>query len=166
MCTMGKVIGGGLPVGAYGGKREIMELVAPAGPVYQAGTLSGNPLAMTAGIKTLEILNREGAYEKLEQLTKKLIDGILDAAREAGHEVTGGHVPGMFGFFFNQGPVMCFEDASKSDTAKFARWHRGMLEEGIYLAPSQYEAGFMSIAHTEADIDATIAAAKKVMKQI
>eukprot|EP01025_Chloroclados_australasicus_P035553 TRINITY_DN3621_c0_g1_i1.p1 TRINITY_DN3621_c0_g1~~TRINITY_DN3621_c0_g1_i1.p1 ORF type:complete len:469 (+),score=77.12 TRINITY_DN3621_c0_g1_i1:107-1513(+) len=166
MCTMGKVIGGGLPVGAYGGKREIMELVAPAGPVYQAGTLSGNPLAMTAGIKTLEIMGREGAYEKLEKLTKMLLEGILEAAREAGHEVCGGYVPGMFGFFFNKGPVSSFEEASKSDTAKFARWHRAMLEEGIYLAPSQYEAGFMSIAHTEEDVQATIAAAQRAMKRI
>eukprot|EP01023_Acetabularia_acetabulum_P011659 TRINITY_DN1541_c0_g1_i7.p1 TRINITY_DN1541_c0_g1~~TRINITY_DN1541_c0_g1_i7.p1 ORF type:complete len:464 (-),score=106.15 TRINITY_DN1541_c0_g1_i7:108-1499(-) len=166
LSTMGKVIGGGLPVGAYGGKREIMELVAPAGPVYQAGTLSGNPLAMTAGIKTLEIMGREGAYEKLDKLSKTLIEGILNAGREAGHQVCGAHVPGMFGFFFREGPVSCFEEASKSDTAKFARWHRGMLEEGIYLAPSQYEAGFMSIAHTEADVQATIAAAERVMKRI
>merc|ERR1711937_1022434 len=108
--TMGKVIGGGLPVGAYGGRKDIMEMVAPAGPMYQAGTLSGNPLAMAAGIKTLEILARPGAYEHLDQVTSKLINGIMDAAREAGHEVTGGSISGMFGFFFNPGPVNNFED--------------------------------------------------------
>mmetsp|Transcript_1918 Transcript_1918/g.3720 ORF Transcript_1918/g.3720 Transcript_1918/m.3720 type:complete len:187 (-) Transcript_1918:255-815(-) len=160
--TMGKVIGGGLPVGAYGGKKEIMEMVAPAGPMYQAGTLSGNPLAMAAGIATLERLSQPGTYEKLDKLTDKLINGIMDAAKEAGHEVCGGHISGMFGFFFTKGPVSCFADAAKSDTEKFARWHRGMLERGIYLAPSQYEAGFMSLAHTEEDIDNTIAAAKEV----
>lgn len=164
--TMGKVIGGGLPVGAYGGRRDIMELVAPAGPMYQAGTLSGNPLAMAAGIKTLEILKRPGSYEKLDKLSKKLIDGILAAGKAAGHDVTGGYVRGMFGFFFCKGPVNCFADASKSDTKKFGRWHRAMLERGVYLAPSQYEAGFMSLAHTEEDVDKTIAIAQEVMKLI
>uniref|UniRef100_I2CQR0 glutamate-1-semialdehyde 2,1-aminomutase n=1 Tax=Nannochloropsis gaditana (strain CCMP526) TaxID=1093141 RepID=I2CQR0_NANGC len=164
--TMGKVIGGGLPVGAYGGRKDIMETVAPAGPMYQAGTLSGNPLAMTAGIKTLEILKRPGAYEKLDRLTERLITGILKEGKAAGHAICGGHVSGMFGFFFTEGPVRCFADAAKSDTAKFAKWHRGMLEHGVYLAPSQYEAGFMSLAHTEADVDATIAAAKEVFKTL
>jgi len=160
--TMGKVIGGGLPVGAYGGRADIMAEVAPAGPMYQAGTLSGNPLAMTAGIKTLEILSRPGSYEHLDKITSKLINGILDAGREAGHDVCGGSISGMFGFFFTKGPVNNFADASKSDTEKFARWHRGMLERGVYLAPSQYEAGFTSLAHTDADVEATIAAAKEV----
>jgi len=164
--TMGKVIGGGLPVGAYGGKREIMEMVAPAGPMYQAGTLSGNPLAMTAGIKTLEKLKAGDSYEQLDRITEKLINGILDAAREAGHMVCGGHIRGMFGFFFCEGPVTCFADATKSDTEKFARWHRAMIQRGIYLAPSQYEAGFTSLAHTDEDIDATIAAAKEVFAEI
>jgi len=164
--TMGKVIGGGLPVGAYGGRRDIMEMVAPAGPMYQAGTLSGNPLAMTAGLKTLEILRREGSYEHLDTLTKKLISGILSAARENGHAVCGGYISGMFGFFFTEGPVNCFADAAKSDTQKFGRWHRAMLEKGIYLAPSQYEAGFMSLAHTDADVEATIAAAREVFAKL
>lgn len=164
--TMGKVIGGGMPVGAYGGRRDIMELVAPAGPMYQAGTLSGNPLAMAAGIKTLEILQRPGGYEHMERLSKKLMDGILAAGKAAGHDVCGGSIRGMFGFFFCKGPVTCFEEATASDTEKFGRWHRGMLEEGVYLAPSQYEAGFMSLAHTDADIDAAIAAAKKVFAKI
>jgi glutamate-1-semialdehyde 2,1-aminomutase len=143
-----------------------METVAPAGPMYQAGTLSGNPLAMVAGMKTLEILKRPGTYERLDQLTSRLINGILDAGKEAGVPVCGGHISGMFGFFFTEGPVNCFADASKSDTEKFAKWHRGMLERGFYLAPSQYEAGFMSLAHTEEDIDRTIAAAREVMKTL
>jgi len=162
LSTFGKVIGGGLPVGAYAGKKEIMEMVAPAGPMYQAGTLSGNPLAMTAGIETMKRLKQPGTYEQLDKMTAKLINGILDAGREAGHAVTGGHISGMFGFFFCEGPVKCFADAAKSDTEKFARWHRGMLERGVYLAPSQYEAGFMSLAHTEEDIEHTIAMAKEV----
>merc|ERR1719231_1663547 len=144
LSTFGKVIGGGLPVGAYAGKKEIMETVAPAGPMYQAGT--------RAGIETMKILKQPGTYEQLTEKTDKLINGILDAGREAGHAVSGGHISGMFGFFFTEGPVKCFADAAKSDTDKFARWHRGMLERGVYLAPSQYEAGFMSLAHTDADI--------------
>jgi len=166
LTTMGKVIGGGLPVGAYGGRRDIMETVAPAGPMYQAGTLSGNPLAMTAGIKTLEILGRPGAYEHLDRVTGKLINGLLEAGRAEGHAVCGGHISGMFGMFFQEGPVSCFEQAAKSDTEKFARWHRAMLERGVYLAPSQYEAGFTSLAHTDEDIEFTIAAAREVFKEI
>lgn len=164
--TMGKVIGGGLPVGAYGGRKDIMELVAPAGPMYQAGTLSGNPLAMAAGIKTMEILKRPGSYEHLEKITSKLVNGILEAGRANGHAVCGGNISGMYGFFFTEGPVNCFADAAKSDTAKFAKWHRMMLERGVYLAPSQYEAGFTSLAHTDADIDATIEIAKEVMSKL
>merc|ERR1712050_556378 len=164
--TMGKVIGGGLPVGAYGGRKDIMQQVAPAGPMYQAGTLSGNPLAMTAGIETLKKLKEPGTYEYLDKITGKLINGILEAATEAGHAVYGGHISGMFGFFFCEGPVTCFADATKSDTQKFAKWHRKMLEKGVYLAPSAYEAGFTSLAHTEEDVDATIAAAKEVFAQL
>lgn len=166
LTTMGKVIGGGMPVGAYGGRADIMKMVAPSGPMYQAGTLSGNPMAMTAGIKTLEILDRPGAYEHLDNVTGRLVEGILAAGKEAGHEVCGSHVSGMFGFFFCKGPVHNFDDALASDTAKFGRFHRGMLEEGVYLAPSQFEAGFTSLAHTEADIDATIEAVRRVMKRI
>merc|ERR1712187_73772 len=166
LSTFGKVIGGGLPVGAYAGKKEIMEMVAPAGPMYQAGTLSGNPLAMTAGIETMKILKQPGTYEQLDEKTSKLINGILDAGKEAGHAVTGGHISGMFGFFFCEGPVKCFADATKSDTAKFAKWRRMMLERGVYLAPSQYEAGFTSLAHTEEDIDRTIAVAAEVFKEL
>ena len=163
LTTLGKVIGGGLPVGAYGGRKDIMSIVAPAGPMYQAGTLSGNPLAMTAGIKTLELLQKPGSYEYLEKITKRLIDGLLKVARDAGHEVYGGNISGMFGMFFTGEPVRNYDDAKKSDLAKFSRFHRGMLEEGIYLAPSQFEAGFTSLAHTEADVDRTIAAAQKVL---
>ncbi|MGD1856564.1 MAG: glutamate-1-semialdehyde 2,1-aminomutase [Leptolyngbyaceae cyanobacterium] len=163
LTTLGKIIGGGLPVGAYGGRREIMEMVAPAGPVYQAGTLSGNPLAMTAGIKTLEILGRPGTYEQLEEKTNKLITGLLDIAREHGHAVCGGNVSGMFGMFFTEGPVHNYEDAKNSDLKKFSRFHRGMLEQGVYLAPSQFEAGFTSLAHTDDDIANTLAAARNVL---
>lgn len=164
--TMGKVIGGGLPVGAYGGRKDIMSLVAPAGPMYQAGTLSGNPLAMACGIKTLEILKRPGSYEYLEKITTKLVNGIIAAGKEHGHAITGGSVGGMFGFFFNEGPVNSFSDAAKSDGKKFAKWHRMMLERGVYLAPSQFEAGFTSLAHTEEDIDKTIAIAREVMSKL
>jgi glutamate-1-semialdehyde 2,1-aminomutase len=163
LTTMGKVIGGGLPVGAYGGRKDIMSMVAPAGPMYQAGTLSGNPLAMTAGIKTLELLQRPGSYEHLDAMSKRLVAGFRAAAEETGHDFCASHISGMFGFFFCEGPVHSFEDAKKADVAKFGRFHRGMLEQGIYLAPSQFEAGFTSLAHTEADIDKTIAAAKTVM---
>ncbi|MHC5614267.1 MAG: glutamate-1-semialdehyde 2,1-aminomutase [Nostoc sp.] len=166
LTTLGKVIGGGLPVGAYGGRRDIMSMVAPAGPVYQAGTLSGNPLAMTAGIKTLELLQKPGTYEYLERITKKLADGLLQIAKENGHAVCGGQISAMFGLFFTSGPVHNYEDAKKSDTAKFGRFHRGMLEHGVYLAPSQFEAGFTSFAHTEEDIEQTLAVARDVMSSI
>ncbi|MEH2156618.1 glutamate-1-semialdehyde 2,1-aminomutase [Nostoc sp.] len=166
LTTLGKVIGGGLPVGAYGGRRDIMSMVAPAGPVYQAGTLSGNPLAMTAGIKTLELLQKPGTYESLERITKKLADGLLQIAKETGHAVCGGQISAMFGLFFTAGPVHNYEDAKKSDTAKFGRFHRGMLERGVYLAPSQFEAGFTSFAHTEEDIEQTLAVARDVMSSL
>eukprot|EP00603_Paraphysomonas_imperforata_P011766 CAMPEP_0114473480 /NCGR_PEP_ID=MMETSP0104-20121206/13002_1 /TAXON_ID=37642 ORGANISM="Paraphysomonas imperforata, Strain PA2" /NCGR_SAMPLE_ID=MMETSP0104 /ASSEMBLY_ACC=CAM_ASM_000202 /LENGTH=475 /DNA_ID=CAMNT_0001647663 /DNA_START=199 /DNA_END=1629 /DNA_ORIENTATION=- len=157
------IVGGGLPVGAYGGRRDIMEMVAPSGPVYQAGTLSGNPLAMAAGIQTLSMLKTPGTYERLSSLSSRLVKGIIQAGKDTGHDVCGGHVGGMFGFFFSQGPIRCFSDAKKQDVKKFSRWHRLMLERGVYLAPSAYEAGFMSTAHTEADIDRTIAIAREVM---
>jgi glutamate-1-semialdehyde 2,1-aminomutase len=166
LTTMGKVIGGGMPVGAYGGRRDIMEMVAPAGPMYQAGTLSGNPMAMTAGLETLRILRKPGAYEQLDRVTSRLVKGLLEEGRKAGHAITGGSISGMFGLFFCDGPVKNFTDASRSDMKKFARWHRGMLERGVYLAPSQYEAGFTSLAHSEADVDATLAAAREVFKTL
>jgi len=158
LTTMGKVIGGGLPVGAYGGRAEIMAMVAPAGPMYQAGTLSGNPLAMTAGIKTLELLKQPGTYERLEAITKRLSDGIQAAGRDAGVPISGGNISAMFGFFLCEGPVRNFEEAKATDTLLFGKLHRAMLERGVYLAPSSYEAGFTSLAHSDADIDATLAA--------
>ncbi len=166
LTTMGKVIGGGLPVGAYGGRRDIMQMVAPAGPMYQAGTLSGNPLAMTAGIKTLELLQRPGTYDQLDRITQKLADGLLKIAQETGHAACAGQISAMFGLFFTAGPVHNYEDAKQSDTAKFGRFHRGMLEQGIYLAPSQFEAGFTSLAHTDEDIDRTLEAARTVMSSL
>ncbi|PZV23979.1 MAG: glutamate-1-semialdehyde-2,1-aminomutase [Snowella sp.] len=166
LTTLGKVIGGGLPVGAYGGRKDIMSMVAPSGPMYQAGTLSGNPLAMTAGIKTLELLQKPGTYEYLEKITHKLSQGLLQVAKETGHSVCGGSISAMFGMFFTGGPVHNYEDAKKADTAKFGRFHRGMLERGVYLAPSQYEAGFTSLAHTDADIDRTLAIAKEVLSNL
>lgn len=164
--TMGKVIGGGLPVGAYGGRRDIMELVAPAGPMYQAGTLSGNPLAMMAGIKTLDRLSAPGVHKELERKSQMLVDGIIAAGKKHGHAITGGVAGGMFGWFFCEGPVKTFQDATKADPVKFGKWHRAMLQRGVYLAPSMYEAGFMSMAHTEEDIKKTIAIAEEVMSQL
>lgn len=166
LTTLGKIIGGGLPVGAYGGRRDIMSMVAPAGPMYQAGTLSGNPLAMTAGIKTLELLRKPGTYEYLDQITNKLASGLLQIATETGHAACNGQISGMFGLFFTSGSVHNYDDAKKSDTAKFGRFHRGMLERGIYLAPSQFEAGFTSFAHTQEDIEQTLKAARDVMSSL
>jgi len=155
---LGKVIGGGLPVGAYGGKKEIMSMVAPSGPVYQAGTLSGNPLAMTAGIKTLELLKQEGTYERLEMTTSRLIEGIVQSAKTNGININGGSVSAMFGFFLCEGPVRNFEEAKTNDSKLFGELHKEMLKRGIYLAPSPFEAGFTSLAHSEDEIDRTIEA--------
>ncbi|MEI6030833.1 MAG: glutamate-1-semialdehyde 2,1-aminomutase [Synechococcaceae cyanobacterium ELA739] len=166
LTTMGKVIGGGLPVGAYGGRADIMAMVAPAGPMYQAGTLSGNPLAMTAGIKTLELLKQPGSYERLESITKRLSDGIGQAARDAGLPYCGGSISAMFGFFLCEGPVRNFEEAKATDNARFGKLHRAMLERGVYLAPSSFEAGFTSLAHSDADIDATLEAFRSAFAQI
>ncbi len=166
LTTLGKIIGGGLPVGAYGGRRDIMSMIAPSGPVYQAGTLSGNPLAMTAGIKTLELLQKPNTYDYLNRITQKLADGLLKIAHDTGHAACGGNISAMFGLFFTAGPVHNYEDAKKSDTAKFGKFYRGMLERGIYLAPSQFEAGFTSLAHTDDDIDQTLAAAKDVLSNL
>mmetsp|Transcript_16956 Transcript_16956/g.28153 ORF Transcript_16956/g.28153 Transcript_16956/m.28153 type:complete len:466 (-) Transcript_16956:40-1437(-) len=164
--TMGKVIGGGLPVGAYGGRKDIMEMVAPAGPMYQAGTLSGNPLAMRAGIETMTKLKKDGVYDELERKSKKLVDGIVAAAKEHGHALCGDYAGGMFGWYFAEGPVKNFAQASKADGEKFGKWHRMMLERGVYLAPSMYEAGFMSTAHTDEDIEKTIAVANEVLSKL
>merc|ERR1712137_1068275 len=164
--TMGKVIGGGLPVGAYGGRKDIMEMVAPAGPMYQAGTLSGNPLAMTAGIETMKKLKEPGMYEELERKAKMLVDGIVAAAKKHGHAICGDYAGGMFGWYFVDGPVKNFQEATKADGGKFGKWHRMMLERGVYLAPSMYEAGFMSASHTDDDIKRTIDIADEVLSQL
>lgn len=166
LTCLGKIIGGGLPVGAYGGRKEIMEMVAPAGSMYQAGTLSGNPLAMAAGIKTLEILKRQGTYEYLDKITTQLAEGMLQVARATGHQVTGNQIGAMFGWFFTNRQVYSYEDAKTCDLAKFAKFHRGMLEHGVYLAPSQFEAGFTSLCHGEAEIQATLEAAHAVLQTI
>jgi len=157
LTTLGKIIGGGMPVGAYGGRAELMRLVAPEGPVYQAGTLAGNPVAMAAGLATLLETERPGFYEALERRTARLVAGIGDAARRHGVPVTAGHAGSMWGAFFTGGPVRNFAEAKRADAALFARWHRAALERGVYLAPSAFEAGFVSSAHTDADIDFTIA---------
>ncbi len=164
LSCFGKIIGGGLPVGAFGGRGEIMDCLAPLGPVYQAGTLSGNPLAMAAGIAALEELEVSGAYYKLEELSEQLKAGLRDAAKSASVSVTFNACGSMFCGYFIDGPVHNLADAMRSDRARFAKYFHGMLEEGIYIAPSQFEGGFISAAHTSEDIDATVRAAAKVMK--
>ena len=159
LTTLGKVIGGGLPVGAYGGRREIMELVAPAGPVYQAGTLSGNPLAMTAGIETLRAIAEPGVWDGLERGGARLEAGLCSL----GHDVQVSRAGTMFGMFFSDVPVRSWDEAKRADTGRFAAFHAAMLERGVYLAPSQFEAGFLSTAHGDAEIDATIEAAADVL---
>lgn len=166
LTTMGKIIGGGLPVGAYGGARAIMEKVSPAGPVYQAGTLSGNPLAMTAGIETLKLLRQPGSYERLEQLSVRLCEGLGEAARRAGKPAFQTRLGSMSTTFFTADPVVDYQSALTSDTAIYGRFFRGMLERGFYFAPSQFEATFVSLAHQEADIEATISAAQEVLAEV
>jgi glutamate-1-semialdehyde 2,1-aminomutase len=165
LTTLGKIIGGGLPVGAYGGKREIMKLVAPSGPMYQAGTLSGNPLAMAAGFETLSILKTDPTfYQRLEKLSARLADGIARNIRELGLPLTQNRVGSMPTLFFTDRTVVDYQTALTSDTKRFGSYFRKMLELGIYLAPSQFEAGFVSIAHTTEDIDRTIAASKEALR--
>ncbi len=161
---LGKVIGGGMPVGAYGGSKEIMSSIAPEGNVYQAGTLSGNPLAMSAGLAQLKVLSEPGIYEKLEEKSAYLEQGIMEAAKKSGIDIHGNRVGSMGCLFFCGSRVTDFESAKKSDTEKYARFFRAMLEEGIYLAPSQFEAYFVSTAHEEKDLDKTIEAARKAFK--
>ena len=164
LTTLGKIIGGGLPVGAYGGRAELMEMIAPLGPVYQAGTLSGNPLAMAAGIATLrELKRRREIYQQLERHSAMLVDGVLAAAKKKGVSLTANRVGSMFTWFFQAGKVHDWDTAAKSDTQAFGRFHNAMLERGVYLPPSQYEAMFMSAAHTVEDIQNTIAAAGEAL---
>lgn len=162
--TFGKIIGGGLPVGAYGGKQDIMEMVAPQGPVYQAGTLSGNPLAMTAGLTTLKLLQEPHVYAELEQKSARLEQGLKAAAEQHGIRATFNRVGSMFTTFFTNEKVIDLETATTADTQIFAKFFRGMLERGVYLGPSQFEASFMSLAHTEEDIDLTIEAASQAFQ--
>ncbi len=166
LVCLGKIIGGGLPVGAFGGKREIMEKLSPDGGVYQAGTLSGNPLAMSAGIATLQLLQQEGFYQIIEEKSAYLEKGLLEAAKEAPVATCWQRVGGMFCTYFTAGPVYSFADAAKSDTALFGKFFRAMLDEGINLAPSQFEAGFMSAAHTTDNLDKTIEAARCAFRSL
>ena len=167
LTTLGKVIGGGMPVGAFGGKREIMDFIAPTGPVYQAGTLSGNPVAMAAGLAMLKALSHPGFYESLTRKTEKLMEGFRAAATEAGIALTTNQVGGMFGFFFSDEPVISrYSQVTKCDIERFRRFYHLMLKEGVYLAPSAYEAGFVSAAHGDSELDQTLTAVRKVMKQL
>ena len=166
LVCMGKVIGGGLPAAAYGGRSELMQLVAPAGPMYQAGTLSGNPLAMAAGIVTLDAIAQPGVYDRLETLAARLCVGLEAAAAAADVPLRTGYAGSMWGFFFADAPVTDYASAKRADSARYGRFFHAMLERGVYLAPSQFEAGFLSLAHDEALIDATIAAAADALQQV
>lgn len=165
LTTMGKVIGGGLPVGAYGGKREIMQQVAPAGPIYQAGTLSGNPLAMAAGLTTLQELSQPGAYERLEKMSARLAEGLLDNAKKLGIPHTLNRVGSMVCLFFTETPVINYETAKTSDLERFSAYFSHLLEEGVMIPPSQFEGMFVSLAHTDEDIERTIEASYHAMKK-
>ena len=166
LSTFGKVIGGGMPVGAYGGRREIMQKVAPSGPIYQAGTLSGNPVAMAAGLAMLELIQAPGFYADLENKTQLLADGLLAVASEAGVPFSVNRVCGMFGLFFTSEKVETYTQATQCDVATFNRFFHAMLKRGVYLAPSAFEAGFMSTAHSERDIAETLDAARGAFREI
>lgn len=167
MTTLGKVIGGGLPVGAFGGRRDIMQEIAPLGPVYQAGTLSGCPVAMAAGLQTLDMISQDGFYEALEHKVENLTTGILQVAKESGIAMTANHVGGMFGLFFTEADqVTSFQSASACDIDRFKAFFHGMLAAGVYMAPSAYEAGFVSMMHTHEDIKATVDAARDVLSSL
>jgi glutamate-1-semialdehyde 2,1-aminomutase len=167
LTTLGKIVGGGMPVGAFGGRREIMQHIAPLGPVYQAGTLSGNPVAMAAGLTTLRALGASDFYSRLARSTDRLVTGLRDAARAANVALTTNHVCGMFGLFFTSAPrVTSYAEATHCDVERFKRFFHGMLDAGVYLAPSAFEAGFVSAAHGDAEIDATIAAARSVFARL
>jgi len=167
MTTLGKIIGGGMPVGAFGGKHEIMDYLAPSGPVYQAGTLSGNPVAMAAGLKTLELISAPGFYEALQIKTETLVSGIRQAAAQAGVAMTSNQVGSMFGLFFSEAEnISRFEQVMQCDQERFKRFFHGMLAEGVYLAPSAFEAGFVSAAHDDAVLAQTIEAATRVFSRL
>ncbi|HEX5725207.1 MAG TPA: glutamate-1-semialdehyde 2,1-aminomutase [Longimicrobiaceae bacterium] len=164
LTTLGKVIGAGLPVGAYGGRREIMDRVAPVGPVYQAGTLSGNPLAMAAGLAQLRVLREEDPYPALERRTRRLVEGLLEIAAERGVPLTGGSLGSMWGVFFAAGPVRSFGDAKAADVGLFRRFFHAALERGVFFAPSPFEAGFLSTAHHERDVEETLDRARDALR--
>jgi len=166
LTTLGKIIGGGMPVGAFGGRQDMMERLAPLGPIYQAGTLSGNPVAMTAGLVTLDLISMPGFHNQLAAKTQRLCEELTVAANENGVPLTTNHVGGMFGLFFTTEPVASYAQAMACDIQRFKAFFHGMLTEGIYFAPSAFEAGFMSSAHTEEDIDATVTAARRVFGQM
>ena len=167
LTTLGKVIGGGLPVGAFGGRREVMELIAPLGPVYQAGTLSGNPVALSAGLATLELVAVEGFHARLDASTQRLVNGLQEAAGAANIPFTTNQVGGMFGYFFSEDSTITrFDQVTRCDLERFQRFYHGMLQAGVYLAPSAYEAGFVSSTHTDEVIDATLDAAARVFKTL
>ncbi|HEX2492507.1 MAG TPA: glutamate-1-semialdehyde 2,1-aminomutase [Steroidobacter sp.] len=163
LTTLGKIVGGGMPVGAFGGRREIMEQIAPLGPVYQAGTLSGNPVAMAAGLKTLELICERGFHAQLAHKTQQVVEGIMDAARIAGVPMSANYVCGMFGLFFTATSPRYFNEVLACDLQRFNRFFHAMLAQGVYLAPSAFEAGFVSAAHDDEDIVSTISAARKAL---
>ena len=166
LTTLGKVIGGGMPLGAFGGRRDIMEMIAPLGPVYQAGTLSGNPVAVAAGLATLDLVLADGFYEALSARTKRFADGMAAAGRAAGRAFSAQSVGGMFGLYFSATPPTSYREMMAGDREAFGRFFHAMLDEGVYLAPAAFEAGFVSAAHTDADIDQTIAAAGRALARI
>jgi glutamate-1-semialdehyde 2,1-aminomutase len=167
LTTLGKIVGGGMPVGVFGGRREIMSHIAPLGPVYQAGTLSGNPVAMAAGLATLQGIDVPGFHARLGAMTDRLVNGLASAAKQAGIPLATNHVCGMFGLFFTgAAQVTSYAEATACDVERFKRFFHGMIAEGVYLAPSAFEAGFVSAAHSADDIDATIAAASRVLSRI
>jgi glutamate-1-semialdehyde 2,1-aminomutase len=165
LTTLGKILGGGFPAAALGGRGELMALLAPEGPVYQAGTLSGNPLAMAAGAATLRELARPGVYARLEAVARRLADGLAEGARQAGVEFATAACGGLFGFFFREGPVRSYADAAKSSQPRFRRFFHSMLADGVYLAPSPFEAGFVTLAHRDRDVALTLAAAARALRR-
>jgi glutamate-1-semialdehyde 2,1-aminomutase len=166
LSTFGKVIGGGLPVGAYGGRRALMERMAPEGSVYQAGTLSGNPLATAAGLAVLDLASRPGTFDALEATANKVSSGLAGLAREAGVPFTASALGGLFGFFFHPGPVTSYADAQKADGDRFRAFFHAMLDQGVYLAPSPFEAGFVTTAHADSELDQTFEAARRAFRKV